>query len=352
VVSLFDPRPDPRAHRKAQPSLFDQRQIKPPDEVRYQRGYTPQRMQEVRQATGSLIDIPRYGEVEAPRKEPCQTCGGKGHSPSFEVTAAHNNPETRQHWDQRGIEVRGNVAHAPGQECWSCGGKGTKPAARTTQREMADSLDHPFYLPHPQGTRMMQEAIARSTVPTSHLEGLSGIIIPSQRKMGLRSAKGALGEYTGARSKRSGKVRLYPVPAKTPARGEQAGQRLIEDMDRPSARARGAGRATFVPKSGHRQRQQAEATLIHEIGHHVSESTPGPAEEARADRYMVSHYRPDPRDVKQQRALNPMRTTYLSRLGGPYTRQQFEQTAVPEPRPLKQKRVNVRRALLNPQWGK
>jgi hypothetical protein len=344
VVSISNEplRPDPRAHLKAQPSLFDQRQVKPPDAVRYQRGYTPQRMHEVRQATAGLIDLPKYGEVEPPRKEPCPTCGGKGHSPSFEVTPAHDNPTTRQHWQDRGIQVTGNQAHAPGQQCWSCTGKGSRSAARSTQREMSDSLDHPFYLPQGQGTRMIHEAIARSTLPTSHLEGLEGLIMPSERKVGFSGMKGVLGMYTGKRSQGTGKVRLFPVPAKTPKRGPEAGQRLIESMD---VSARG-GKPPMVPKTGSRQRQQSEATLIHEIGHHVSESAAGPAEEARADRYMVTHYRPDPRDVKAGRALNPNRTTYLSRLGGPYTARQFAETPVPEPRPPKQKRVNVRRALL------
>jgi hypothetical protein len=340
-------RPDPRAHLKAQPALFDQRQVKPADPLRYQRGYTPERMRDVRAATPS-VDIPRYGEPPgAPTKEPCSTCGGQGHSPSFRVTGDMlKSPDMQAHWRERGIQHNGVVASAPGQTCWGCGGKGSHSVTPATNRGMAASLDHPFYQPGGHGERMMRESIARSTVPTSHLEGLQSILIPPERKVGTKSAKGALGQYTGSRQKGTGKVRLFPVPAKTPVRGQHAGERLIEDMDRPSSSLTRAVKPTFVPKSGHRQRQQSEATLIHEIGHHVSDQPAGPSEEARADRYMVTHYRPDPRDVKAGRALNPMRTTYLQRMGGPYTRGAFEATETPEPRPIKPKRVNVRRALL------
>ena len=351
MTRLFDPRPDPRAHLKEQPSLFDQRQVKPRSDIRYQRGYTPERMAEVRAATPN-VSIPTYGEVPGPpTKEPCPHCGGRGENPTFRVTGDMlTSPVTQAHWKERGITHNGVVATAPGT-CWSCGGKGTTQVAQQTNRGMAASLDHPFYQPGGHGERMMREAIARSTVPAQHLEGLQSIEIPAERKLGTGSMKNVLGLYTGKRGQGTGKVRLYPVPAKTPGRGEQKGQRLIEDMDKPSAALRQAGKPTFVPKSGHRQRQQSEATLIHEIGHHVSESAAGPAEEARADRYMVTHYRPDPRDVKAGRALNANRTTYLSRLGGPYTREQFASTPVPEPKPPKQKRVNVRRALLNPKYG-
>jgi hypothetical protein len=202
---------------------------------------------------------------------------------------------------------------------------------------MAASLDHPFYQPH--GQRMIQEAIARSTVPTQHLEGLQSISLPGERKLGTGSMKGVLGLYTGKRASGTGKVRLYPVPGRTPKRGPQAGQRQIESMDVP-------GGGDWVPKTQPRQVQQSEATLIHELGHHVSESPAGPEEEARADKYMVAHYRPDPRDVRAGRQINPSHFTYMARLGGPYTSRQFANTPVPEPRPPKKKRVNVRQALL------
>lgn len=340
-------RPDPRAHLKAQPALFDQRQVKPRADIRFQRGYTPERMAEVRQATQGKMDFPSYGEPAAPGREPCSTCGGQGHSPSFRVTGDMLKDAGMQaHWRERGIQHNGVTASAPGQECWSCGGKGYNRVTPQTNRGMAASLDHPFYRPGGHGERMAQEAIARSTVPTSHLEGLQSIMLPAERKVGLRSAKGALGEYTGARSKGTGKVRMYPVPAKTPKTGPQAGQRLIESMNVPSSMARRAGKPAMVPKTQRDQIQQSETTLIHEIGHHVSESAPGPAEEARADKYMVTHYRPDPRDVRRGQSYNPNRFTYLARMGGPYTRSQFEETPSPEPKPPKQKRVNVRRALL------
>lgn len=340
-------RPDPRAHLKAQPALFDQRQVKPAANLRYQRGYTPERMADVRQATAGKIDIPRYGEPSAPTKEPCTTCGSQGHSPSFRVTGDMLKDKGMQaHWKERGIVHNGVVASAPGQECWGCGGKGYRPSSTPSTRGMAASLDHPFYQPGGHGERMIQEGIARSTVPTSHLEGLQSIMVPPERKVGMRSAAGALGEYTGSSTKGTGKVRLYPVPAKTPKRGPEAGQRLIQSMDVPSAVAARAGKPSFVPKDQPRQRQQSEATLIHELGHHVSSSPAGPAEEARADKYMVTHYRADPRDVRRGQDLNPNRFTYMSRMGGPYTSRQFADTPVPEPKPPKPKRVNVRRALL------
>jgi hypothetical protein len=335
-------RPDPRAHLKAQPALFDQRQVKPETAGRFPRGYTPERMAAVRAATPS-VEIPGYGEPPGPpRKEPCPHCGGRGQDPTFRVTGDMlTSPTTQAHWKERGITHNGVVATAPGQ-CWACGGKGTTKVSQATNRGMAASLDHPFYQPGGHGERMVHEAIARSTVPTSHLEGLQSIMVPPERKVGTRSAAGALGEYTGTRSRRTGKVRLYPVPAKTPRRGPQAGQRLIESMDVP-------GGGDYVPKSGRSQLQQSEATLIHEIGHHVSERPAGPAEEARADKYMVTHYRGDPRDVKRGTSLDPEDFTYASRLGirSPVTRRQTREAELPEAQPLKPKRVNVRRALLH-----
>lgn len=333
-------RPDPRAHLKAQPALFDQRQVKPADALRYQRGYTPQRMADVRAATPN-IEMPRYGEPPGPpSKEPCSTCGGKGHDPSFRVTPDMlRNADMQQHWRSQGIVHNGVVASAPGKQCWSCGGKGYKQIAAPSERGMAASLDHPFYQPRGRGERMIREAVARSTVPTSHLENLQSIILPGERKVGLTSAKGALGQYTGSRQKGTGKVRLFPVPAKSPKRGAQAGQRLIESMDQP-------GGGDWVPKTQRRQVQQSEATLIHEIGHHVSDSPPGPTEEARADRYMVEHYRADPRDVRRGEALDTEDFTYHRRLPRSHSSKTFREAGVPEPKPIKPKRVNVRRALL------
>ena len=135
---------------------------------------------------------------------------------------------------------------------------------------------------------------------------------------------------------------MVPAPAASPKRGPNAGKRVIENMGTardPSVLAGPQGQPRrHGPKDSPRLRQQSEATLIHEIGHHVSQSPPGPAEEARADRYMVTHWRPDPRDAQGGTDININRSTYLERLGGPYTGQQFEQTASPEPRPPKQKR--------------
>jgi hypothetical protein len=325
VVSISEEplRPDPRAHLKSQPSLFDQRQVKPSPENRYLRGYTPERMRSVRAATEGSISMPAHGPVPGPaQKVPCQHCGGKGESATWKLHPAADVGALKE----RGVQINGGMATQPGK-CWSCGGKGFQKQTPDTGRGMAATLDHPFYEPH--GQRMIQEGIARSTVPTEHLQGLGSIEIPSERKLGTKSMSGTLGLYT------KGKVRLYPVPAASPKRGPQAGQRLIEDMGRSSS-AFGFARPKRTPdspKGSPRQRQQAEATLIHEIGHHVSQSSAGPAEEARADKYMTTHWRPDPRDVRQGRDINVQRSTYLHRMGGPYTREQFEQTPSPEPRP-------------------
>jgi hypothetical protein len=53
---------------------------------------------------------------------------------------------------------------------------------------------------------------------------------------------------------------------------------------------------------------------------------------------MVEHWRPDPRDVRKRQDINIARTTYLHRLGGPYTSQQFEQAGVPTPQPKGRRR--------------
>lgn len=346
MVGLFEPEPDPRAHLKVQPSLFNQRQVKPADPLRYQRGYTPERMQEVRQATEGVISVPRYGEAVPPAKQPCPTCGGQGHSPQTTIQPwMRQDANLQQSWAERGGVVNGGVVHWPGQKCWTCGGSGqlTAYSRMTTGREMSQTLDHPFYTPH--GGRMIQEAIARSTIPTEHLEGLQGIELEPVRKVGMSGMADTYGLYTKNR-----RIRMFPVPAKTPRRGPQAGQRLIEPIGEVQpenvrlgfARKAKPTMADMVPVRSPTQRQKAEGTLIHEIGHHVSLTTPGRGagaeEEARADRYMMEHWRPDPRDVRQQRDINMQRMTYMARLGGPYTRGQYEQTEAPTPAPKKRRR--------------
>jgi len=80
-----------------------------------------------------------------------------------------------------------------------------------------------------------------------------------------------------------------------------------------------------------RQKQQrgpvdpySEGTLIHEIGHHVSHvqgrssaryrtETEQGGEEGFADRFMIEHYRQDPRGVRWAGRQDPREQTYLSR---------------------------------------
>ena len=277
---LFEPRPDPRAGRKAQPSLFDIRQTPVRPELRYPRGYTPQRMREIRDTTKDLIDIP----------------GARLNSQQF-----------------------------------------------GTYGGMAQSVDHPFY--HPHGERLIQEAIARSTIPVHHLEGLrGGIQLMPERKVGQAGMGGTLGLYTVS----SRKIRLLPVPAATPKRGPHAGQRMIEPMGRAVPMREqmwgyGKGKtkiSEMVPKSSPRQLQQAEATLIHEIGHHVSKGVPGGEEEARADRYMMAHWRPLPRNVRKHQDIDIGRSTYLGRLGpgGRYSEETLRQAGVPDMPPPRRRR--------------
>jgi len=200
---------------------------------------------------------------------------------------------------------------------------------------MAETVDHPFYQPH--GVRMIQEGIARSTIPVEHLGGLKSIELLPERKVGRAGMGGTMGLCT-----KNKRIRLFPMPAASPKRGRFAGQRVIEEMGkvqpmmawaRPTPKRQDV--SEMVPVRSPGQRGKAEATLIHEIGHHVSGGEAGPAEEAAADRYMVEHWRPDPR---QTEIGNVQRMTYLRRLGGPYTSAQWEQTQVPTPKPKRRRR--------------
>jgi hypothetical protein len=235
-----------------------------------------------------------------------------------------------------GAVVKGGVVHSPGKTCYACGGKGkvTAYSAMQTGREMGQSVDHPFYAPH--GVRMMQEALARSTIPMEHLQGLREVGVEPVRKVGHQSAAGVYGQYTPS----SKRIRLFPVPAKTPRKGPMKGQRLIEPIGEKLSLMEAAGMAKpakvtaegMVPVRSPSQVQQSEGTLIHEIGHHVSQGPAGPAEEAAADRYMVEHWRTDPRNARNQRAADMRRMTYLARGTHKYTPEMLEQTAVPTPK--------------------
>jgi hypothetical protein len=287
-VTEIDVRPDPRAHLKQQPALFDQRQIKPKPEIRYPRGYTPGRMKDVRQATAGLVTIPGI----------------------------------RTNQQQFGVGP-----------------------------SMGTSVDHPFY--HPHGERMIQEAVARSTMPTEHLEGIKGVQLMPQRKLGHESMAGTWGLYTpGSRM-----VRMFPTPAASPKRGPDAGKRMIEPIGRgvtpQEIRRAQIGVAPpkypkemYEEKGSRGQRQAAEMTLIHELGHHVSiQSTQGwsgkgtmmhnPLEEARADRYMMWHWRPHPADVRAGEQQDVEQHTYIERMKGygPYTMEDLKLVGRPPQRP-------------------
>lgn len=199
MVDFHDRRPEPYFTKGGQGKFFPDE--KPVNQHRYQRGYTPERMQEVR------------------------------HSPSFRLGQ---------------IRMGGSDYDFSHQKY----------------------MDRPFG--GPAGKRHAHEVIARSTVPVSDLDehGQDQLI--------------QLGHY------RQNATGIFHEP-----RGGRTDSMITLSADA------GGG------------------TLLHELGHYSSHlagtgtyKTPVQVgkEEARADDYMVQHFRPDPRDVRRGDAHPPTAT--------------------------------------------
>ena len=222
-VSTFDPRPDPRASQKLQPALFDQTQVKPSNENRYQRGYTPARMRNVNKALAT---------------------GGMG------------------------ARVIG-----PG-----------------------DLRAH------------FKQAVARSSMPLSPFKQLRSVEVHP-----------GMSEYGPA----------VAGDTNTNAYGVSVGPRrlIVPVVDKGSSVVRlfhGGKPKAFLNEQG-KKASRSEimgATVLHELGH-VEEAYRDPLtgmksfgeRERYGDRYMVKHYRSDPREVRRGTALDPEDYTYPAVMG-------------------------------------
>lgn len=161
-------------------------------------------------------------------------------------------------------------------------------------------------------TAFVKDTIARSTVPPTHLRGLTRISVNPAIREG-----GTIGEYY------PGRRDLYVSPGETHERvGDNTGHRL---------------NAMSARKTRPMLHEDASMVLLHELGHHVdnrhtqatvqmakSPGAPSAAikfgtpenkglSEGYADRYMLEHYRQDPRDVSKRGPLKVTTNTYHGR---------------------------------------
>jgi hypothetical protein len=201
----------------------------------------------------------------------------------------------------------------------------------------------------PQQVRMVQEALARSTLPISET-------FPHTRPVIRTKRSNEQGEYSEDFTRTgSGKPWVNPETGRTESRtadeptnpafirlGVGTGSRVgnYRRGSQTVMAGRGARFAqglikmsqSILPWRGARPiehlsapRQDTEQTLIHEVGHHISatgrmhhaayanEEQRG-MEEAYADDISKMHWRPDPRDVKQGREMH-VDTGYEPRAG-------------------------------------
>jgi hypothetical protein len=214
----------------------------------------------------------------------------------------------------------------------------------------------------------MLDTLARSTIPTNEYEDVPAKPRPAGRRgssvekptsdplVGLKSirtysrpphnAPAAAAEYMSHGTQmRPGQPHLRPshLPDVEPTKGPTIGiyPNNYDDYGRPvGSNAALKGRDP-----------QAEQTFLHEVGHHdsyvdASESslyeTPAQqaAEEGRADRFAVQHFRPDPRNKEP---YDPRQHTYLGRgmagFGGHYA--WYEQALPKDMRPAPPKQRNL-----------
>lgn len=328
---------------------------KPIDSARYPRGYTPARMAEVKGALertetsttpknlvtseqaremgqahkigpnaetqgvwvgGDKVEKTKYvvkdpaeqmAATRAGNKTTCSTCKGTGTIPHMS--------HTYEDLDGRSVTSTQQAEH-----CWDCGGMGmadsTSPSAhpgtgKVKLSDVADAGDadqyqagkrtypaeagktgihdtteiigrnrsHPFL--RRQGMRDIYEAIARSTMPVKHLD------------------------------QRIGRIRV----ASTPGMRDVAGHAQYGEIGLETVPA-----AHHTEDYGHSKREQAASTLIHELGHTAGAmSGLHHQDEAKADAYMLQHYRPDPRNQrKRPSVLKGAQWLYSSKAGDDY----------------------------------
>jgi len=175
------------------------------------------------------------------------------------------------------------------------------------------TLDSPYNAPH--GRRLVQEAIARSSMDVTKLKDLSGIHLHSGMQY-VTGTPSVMGDYEPANRQ----INMYPLKGDLSVKGPKGG--VVTSI------TGGRGKPTSLKRALPR----FDAGLMHEIGHHVDFTTRFPVGSSRemtperttrylksrtgvgktegaADRFMLQHFQNDPRNQRRT-GFNIQRQTY------------------------------------------
>lgn len=294
-----------------QGTLFDKRTLLNPDQHIGPRGYSPERIRAVR-ATG-IGDKLRVNYESV--REARENIVGLGRSAGLRSRdarpgAAETNEAAQGYSDLHDTipEVGPDISnYGPAYLGMKHNDPMTEPRVDTQRKQMM------------RGRNRLVEDLARSTVPTEHLEGISAISIRNQHRVG------------------SGIAGLYNPVAQH--------MTIVPQRGAPDEWSREA-----EPQRGPRDPDE-NFTLLHELGHHVSNQMGNEhsgmgyrtisgkgKEETFADTYALKHYREDTRgrNWEQVGSWDPRNATYKGKGIDTYTKFQGAYRLRPEDEPIRE----------------